>query len=350
MVKPTHNELAAGIFVVVALVIFLFFLAWVGGGFERMFAEEVTAVTYFHNIGALKENVQVTFQGIPIGEVEKITYDPEKKLIQVRMTLMKNFEFNGREVPFDFAGKRAAAMITQATFLGDQYIEITTDLDYVDVSQLILGKPVVEEIEDEVLLFDSVNPASIGMIMAQANGILRDIRGLTGQFGGYGDSIGRLLTNAEQAAAGAHLLIGDEAFRRNVHTAAANARSASAQLPTIMTNARELTESGKRTAASFERTASTVEGAVTEKKEEIASIIDNASELTLNARVLSYGLATKPWMLVWKDKEWQNRVESRDPTLLEASLRKPGAVDTRTVTQPSRTIRNKTSSGTAYGF
>jgi hypothetical protein len=163
--KLYSNELVAGIFVILMVVAFLVFLSWISGGIDRMFAEKVTAVSRFHNLGGLKEKVQVTYQGLPIGDVEKITYNPKLSLIEVQMKLRADFKLP----------THALAMITTSSLLGDPYVEITTDFKFVDMNTLIMGDSRVIE-KNGVIQIDAIDPASWGMIQVQIGNMMSDVQ------------------------------------------------------------------------------------------------------------------------------------------------------------------------------
>ncbi len=304
--KPKANELAAGLFVLAMLVCFLVFLSWIGGGFERWFAETQPAVTWFRNIGGLKEKVIVVYQGLPIGDVNTIAYDREKKLIRVEMALIKGFDLP----------EKGIATITTASLLGDPYIEITQQ--YSDVEGLLIrGDDRIQMVNGKVEI-DAIDPASFGMIQVQLQRFLSKADGHVDELA---DSMGRVLT-------GVDLLVSDTQFRSDIHTTAANFRIASMRLPGAMNDAEAFLKSANSA-------ASKVDGIMTRSEDTIYSIIRNVDEIGVNARVLSYGVARNPSMLVWGDKDWQAKFDRRDSEVLEASLRKPAVFSSGPASAPS---------------
>ena len=318
--KPKSHELIAGVVVIVAVGLFLVFLAAIGGGLQRFTAKTVPAVAYFQNISALKAKNQVTYQGVLIGEIKDIKYEPLMDRIRVELDIFADYA-KGGENEVIVAGKQAVAIVTQATFLGDQYIEITSQLDQLPKERLDKIQTAIQYDADlGKLLIGALDPSSIGMIMTAATGVLDDVKGLTGHFDAYSAQISNTLASAENAAAGAERILGDPALAADLKMTAENARVATgdvriatAKLPATVDEAWAMMSAGRGAAQQFETM-------IAENRPKIGKIMTNADELTMNARVLSYGLAESPWMLVWKDKEWQKRVQKRDPALLAASL------------------------------
>ncbi|RMH60014.1 MAG: MCE family protein [Candidatus Hydrogenedentota bacterium] len=320
--KPKASELFAGLFVIFSVAVFLIFLSWMGGGFERWFAEMRPAVTWFNNIGGLKEQVEVTYQGVPIGKVEKITYDAKHNRIKVTMTIKKDFP-----IP-----EEAVAVITQPSLLSDPYIEITSDFRQIDDKLLVRGRKKIRK-RHGVLEIDAIDPSTYGIILAKAGYILDDVRKFTRRLDGQSKRLGHILKGADKVVGdvrtltrnfdhyseqvddileGTRKIVADPAFRRNIHQTAANARDLTANINDL----------------------------VLESRDTVTTILVNADETMTNARVLSYGLAESPWRLVWEDQDWARRVEERDPELLNASLKKP-APDNTSASQPSSASSRK---------
>lgn len=292
--KPRANELTAGIFVLAMLFFFLLFLSWIGGGIARWFAETQPAVTWFNNIGGLKEKVVVVYQGLPIGEVAHIDFDPQNKKIRVNMDLSKKFQLPSKGI----------ATITTASLLGDPYIEITTE--YEDVHGLLIRGDDSIKAVDGVYQIDAIDPASFGMLQVQLKRLLSKAEGHLDELS---DTLGQVLN-------GANLLVSDSRFRSNLHVTAQNFAIASAKLPGAMDDAQAMLRSANRAVGK-------VDTMLTRSEDTIYNILRNVDEIGVNARTLSYGLAQSPWMLVWKDKTWEDKVLRRDTSILEGSLRKP---------------------------
>ncbi len=290
--KPKGNELVAGLFVLLMLFAFLVFLSWQSGGIARWNAPQKHAVTWFHSIGGLKEKQPVVYQGLPIGEVRSIDFDTAHWLIRVTMTVDSSFILPGRGV----------AIITAASLLGDPYVEITNDFTYLDTRALVRGDERIY-MKNGYVILDALDPSSYGQLLMQGSALLAKI---DARFVSFADTIGQILT-------GADLLVADERFRADIHATAANARFATARLPGTLSRADELVGAASSAAGRVDRI-------LARSEDSVARIVGNADEVAVNARVLTYGLTEAPWRLVWKDPSWQQRVQSRDPALLSASL------------------------------
>ena len=314
--KPKLGEMLAGIFVLSMVAVFMLFLSWMSDSFSWI-NPTTTAVTYYESIGALQTNVGVTYQGVPIGSVTRIDLeknstkvDPPMDLIRVTMQINESF---ANQLP-----KKAIAMVTQASALGDPYIEITSHLDALNEEMYIMGDPTVR-VENGIIIFDAVNPSSLGELLARATVIMDDFRNFTKHMDEYADTVGNILEGAEE-------LVADEAFIEDVHATVADARQvmvdakiAIRKLPKTMNDASAFMKSARHT-------ADRIDSLVAASEDTFATIINNVDELTFNAKVLTYGLAESPWRVVWKDKEWQKRVTNRDPRIINASLKKPAEV------------------------
>lgn len=286
---------------------FLVFLTWAGGGVTEYFAKKQPAVTWFRNVGGLKEKVQVVYQGFPIGTVDKIAYDSEKGLIKVTMILKGDFPMP----------KKGIATITSASLLGDMYIEILGTYDPSMRQMLIRGDDRILD-DNGTLVLDGIDPQSLGMLQLKLGMMLE---GVDQHIDTLSDSLGRVLTGAEALMGNANMLIGDPAFRSDIHATATNLRVASGELPGTLGMARDMMASASSAAGRVDRL-------IARSEDTVVSMVSNLEEMTLNAKVLTYGLTAKPSMLVWGDKAWEARVARRDPELISASLRSPAPATT----------------------
>jgi ABC-type transporter Mla subunit MlaD len=318
--KPKANELVAGIFVILMVLSFLIFLSWSSGGIERWFAEKRPAITWFNNIGGLKENVQVVYQGFPIGDVELIDYDPSKKKIRVRMSLKADFV--DAELP-----ARVVAMVTTSSLLGDPYIELTADYAYIDTALLVRGEDLVTRTPEGVLLIDSIDPVGWGTIQVQASRLITDIQD---RFSTMSDTLGSILTSVDAVVSDPRLQADLKATVANANATVVDARATMADvrrtLPGMMANA----DSMMISAASA---AGRVDSMIARSQDTIVRIVENADEIAVNTRALTYTLSERPSRLVWDDKERQRRLAEGDTTVIYGSWREAfsrgGARDTR---------------------
>lgn len=318
--KPKGNELVAGLFVLLMLFAFLVFLSWQSGGIARWSAEAKPAVTWFHSIGGLKEKQQVVYQGLPIGEVTSIDFDTTRWLIRVSMSIDSDFLLPDRGV----------AIITAASLLGDPYVEITNDFTYLDTRALVRGDERIY-MKGGYVVLDALDPSSYGQLLMQGSALLAKI---DARLNSFADTVGSILSGAE-------LLVADDQFRADVHATAANARIATASLPGTLARADGLVAAANSAAGRVDRMLSSSEDTVTR-------ILDNVDEVALNARVLTYGLTEAPSRLVWKDEEWQRRVQQRDPALLNASLRADAGAAAAGTAAPPASARARTGPPHAY--
>ncbi|UJF24555.1 outer membrane lipid asymmetry maintenance protein MlaD [Suttonella sp. R2A3] len=114
-----HNRLLSGVvglFVVLALAatVFLAMRATNMGGFKA--DETYRLYALFNDISGLNRNASVTYAGVQIGQVTKISLDPKSMKARVDMTIDQRYQ--------DFDETTSADILT-AGLLGEKYIGLT---------------------------------------------------------------------------------------------------------------------------------------------------------------------------------------------------------------------------------
>ena len=118
--KTRTNELAVGVFVIVAAVALFFLAMQVSGLTPSARANSYTIKARFDNISGLTSRAKVTMSGVTIGRVTAISLDP------VRLTALVEMQIDSavNEISTD-----AAASILTAGLLGEKYIGIVPGAD-----------------------------------------------------------------------------------------------------------------------------------------------------------------------------------------------------------------------------
>lgn len=285
----------------------MLFLAWKGGFIDQLLEKQVEAVTWFHKTGALKPKVDVVYQGYKVGEVATIGPDQERRLIKV------TFLINEKDLPI--ISSTSIVTITSATMLSDPYLELTSLLNP-DTASLVRGKrhmvPPTSGVTGGVYEFDSIDPYTLTDAIAEAGPIIRDFRVLTSNFDAWSDTISVILDGTDRFING---FLNDPAMKQKVDVILSGFAETSRGLPTTMAKANGMLDSGRSMCDTISRLVAS---------DTVNHIMSNADEMVLNARVLTYGLAESPWRIVWQDKAWKERVDARDPSVINGSLRRPG--------------------------
>lgn len=108
-------QLRVGITVVVAsltLMVLIFLMSGTSGVFTR----SIYLKTYFANAGTLREGAPVRLQGVDIGNVKRIRYNPSNKDTPVEVTLKVSTTYPVR--------KDTMAFMTTAGVLGEAYVDL----------------------------------------------------------------------------------------------------------------------------------------------------------------------------------------------------------------------------------
>ncbi|MCK9572614.1 MAG: MlaD family protein [Candidatus Omnitrophica bacterium] len=123
----TKLELKVGIFVFIGLIIFVFFILFIGG--FKTWSSGYTINFNFNFINGVKTGAPVRFAGVDAGEVKKvyIEYLPEENRTNIRLQawLRSNIK-----VPVD-----SRVLINTLGLLGEKYIEILPGNNYADCLQ-----------------------------------------------------------------------------------------------------------------------------------------------------------------------------------------------------------------------
>ena len=110
--ERTTLDLWVGLFVVAGLGALVVLALKVGNLGNFGGAETYTLSAYFTNIGGLKPRAPVKSAGVVVGRVADISFDSEKFMAKVTMTLEQRYKFP----------KDSSASILTAGLLGEQYV------------------------------------------------------------------------------------------------------------------------------------------------------------------------------------------------------------------------------------
>lgn len=267
-------ELKAGIFVLIAIVLFTLFV-WVLGSERQMFAVQHEFLAHFKDIKGLAEGAPVRLGGITIGRVSKIYFSSDYRQPMVNVVLLVNEDYLERI--------RSDSLVTIETqgLLGDRFVNISmaaggrplpigstlNTVEPADIAQVIQkAEQIVDNtvhISERINDFlgakgqDTLNNISEGA--KSLSGILKEVETGKGMLHSlvYSEQTGENLTDSLNSTAAdireitrevregdglLHSLIFDKEGKQtvgNISVAARNVSDLSAQLSAIMMEVRE---------------------------------------------------------------------------------------------------------------
>jgi phospholipid/cholesterol/gamma-HCH transport system substrate-binding protein len=122
------DKFKIGLFVVASVILAISILVWLGA--SRYFQDTQMVVSYFsESVQGLEADSTVKFRGVPVGRVRGIRMAPDGRLIEVVMSLDRNFKITGDlGVKMNLLGLTGLKYLEMDTFRPDQKKEpITLD-------------------------------------------------------------------------------------------------------------------------------------------------------------------------------------------------------------------------------
>jgi phospholipid/cholesterol/gamma-HCH transport system substrate-binding protein len=218
-VATEARKFRVGLFVIAAIIIGVSAAIWLGA--SRYLADESLAVTYFsESVQGLDPGAAVKYRGVPAGRVEKIGIAPDGDLIQVTMSIDRQYD----DLLFKDPSLRAQLQLSGIT--GLRYVEIdrhsgdalqsAPTLSFTPDYPLIPSTPsqfkaIQEALEDIYKKVMSVDLAGISAdtraTLQAADQLLRDdrVQRVLTNLSTITDSAARVTLNIEQATAGVKL-------------------------------------------------------------------------------------------------------------------------------------------------
>jgi phospholipid/cholesterol/gamma-HCH transport system substrate-binding protein len=199
MEKSTGNKVMLGMFVVMALTLFVAGIYFIGQK-QRLFGSTVKVVFVCTNVNGLQAGNNVRFSGINIGTVARVS-------IITDTTVMVNLAIDRSSKKF--IKKNAVASIGSEGLMGDKIVNITP------------GNPALKEIEnndtimcgkgssiEQIMTEASITAQNVTQISSDVAGIVNNIRQGKGTIGklfmdsAMAENIGQTIVSAKKAAGG----------------------------------------------------------------------------------------------------------------------------------------------------
>jgi phospholipid/cholesterol/gamma-HCH transport system substrate-binding protein len=123
------HKLKIGLFVVMSLLLSVATVIWLGA--SRYFEDSKIAVAYFtESVQGLESDSPVKFRGVPVGRIKAIRMAPDGRLIEVVMSLDRNFKLtDDMGIKMNLLGLTGQKYLEMDTFRPDQVREMI-DLDF----------------------------------------------------------------------------------------------------------------------------------------------------------------------------------------------------------------------------
>ncbi len=117
------SKFKIGIFVVTGLLLLVTVFVWLGA--SRYFEDSQMVVSYFtESVQGLESDSPVKYRGVPVGRVKAIRMAPDAKLIEVTMSLNRNFRLNeDLGVKINLLGLTGQKYLEMDNFRADQVRE-----------------------------------------------------------------------------------------------------------------------------------------------------------------------------------------------------------------------------------
>ncbi len=178
---PKHEEVKVGTVVVLAALLFLSAVVFVGGA--NLFRKRVSYTTYFKFAGGLEPGSYVRFGGLKVGTVQSADIDPQDST-RVRVRLLVNANTPVRS--------NSKARISTLGFLGENYVEVSpgtrdaaripsgSEIPALEITQLadvfnnvnnvtVNANKLVNDLDDRVLVLSS----NINQLVSSLNQVVR---------------------------------------------------------------------------------------------------------------------------------------------------------------------------------
>lgn len=135
-----------------------------------LFTKEFKILAYFDNVEGLSQASQVTFNGLPIGQVRSITYDAVKNKHLVEMKVNKDYPIS----------KTSVAKIYEPGFISGKQLMIVPNFE--DKTQVVNGDIIKGEIEVGAIskVINSLEPLEkqIEKLITNANELVVNVNGI----------------------------------------------------------------------------------------------------------------------------------------------------------------------------
>jgi phospholipid/cholesterol/gamma-HCH transport system substrate-binding protein len=154
--------------VITSIILFIWGFNFLKG--RDLFTKEFKILAYFDNVEGLSQASQVTFNGLPIGQVRSITYDAVKNKHLVEMKVNKDYPIS----------KTSVAKIYEPGFISGKQLMIVPNFE--DKTQVVNGDIIKGEIEVGAIskVINSLEPLEkqIEKLITNANELVVNVNGI----------------------------------------------------------------------------------------------------------------------------------------------------------------------------
>lgn len=198
--KETGNRIRLGIFVSVAIALFIIVIYFIGDG-KHMFSKTIHLNGTFNNLGGLEVGNNVRFTGINVGTVDQVEIITDST-VRVEMTIEKKVQ--------KFIKQDALATIGSEGLMGDKVIN------------LVAGS------SDQPMIKDGGSVRTLTPV--SLDDIMKNLEVTTNNAAQITDDISALTTNVRNGEGAIGKLFMDSAFARTLDKTLVNAKNAASGL------------------------------------------------------------------------------------------------------------------------
>lgn len=203
MKKSTVSDFKVGLFVFLAIAIFLFTLFWAKGISVGLSQKDY--VVYFDKVSGLNNGDPVSVNGVRKGEIESIELEGDS--VRISFAIDKNIKLRN-----DY---RVYVMATELTGGKVLYVEPGIGNGEVPEGMALTGEPT----------------SDFGSIMKSVDDITSEVKSLLTEFKKSNEQIGTVLTNVND-------IVGNEGLKQNISVTVGNLNTASTNLNSLINESR----------------------------------------------------------------------------------------------------------------
>jgi ABC-type transporter Mla subunit MlaD len=281
--KYDRNEIVAGTFVLVCILLLLG-LIFKAGSFKESLQPKKELMVKFSHARGIKTNNPVYYAGVESGKVAKIEID-EKDNVYLTLELEKGINV-----------KKDSQIKIGASVMGESYIDITPGTGQVMEEGYIaegIDASIAQQIEDLVsYIKELVESEQITSSLDNLDRALENIADVSDVVANDKDKIGDIISNLDSAMAN---------ISRITDSLDENIKEITAKAGEVISNIAEMTD--EEQIEKIDKITEDVVEILEENKKSIREITRNIESITDNLYILSADLKRHPWKIIRKSKE-----------------------------------------------
>lgn len=281
--KYDRNEIAAGIFVLLCILLLLG-LIFKAGNFRESLQPKKEVLVKFSHARGIKSNSPVYYAGVQVGKVSDIIIDENDN---VRLTLELD---EGTNV------KRDSQIKIAASVMGETYIDIIPGEGIpLKPGEILEGEDasIAQQLEDLVnTIKDLVESEQISSSLDNLDKTLQNIADVSDVIAKDKDKIGDIILNLDSSMANISMIT--DSLDETIEEITSKANK-------VLSNIAEMTD--EEQIEKIDKITEDIVEILEENKKSIREITRNIESITDNLYILSADLKRHPWKIIRKTKE-----------------------------------------------